>query len=92
ASLHLSGSLDSLDGMLKHYSRFAQESASGIGEKYPAAVAIEKSDTDFALEILYLPAECVLRGKTITSPKSSRSTVRGDADHESGLMPIRDSI
>ncbi|MGA8869879.1 MAG: hypothetical protein WB460_02000 [Candidatus Acidiferrales bacterium] len=43
--------------MLKHYSRFAQESASGIGEKYPAAVAIEKSDADFALEILYLPAE-----------------------------------
>ena len=36
--------------------------------------------------------DCVLRGKAITSPKSSRSVVRVDADHHSGLMPISDSI
>jgi hypothetical protein len=35
---------------------------------------------------------CVLRGKAITSPKPSRSAVRSDADHDSGLMPISDSM
>lgn len=34
---------------------------------------------------------CIFRGMAITSPKSSRSAVRSDADHRSGLMPIRNS-
>ena len=36
--------------------------------------------------------ECIFRGMAITSPKSSRSVVRSDADHDSGLMPISNSI
>jgi len=35
---------------------------------------------------------CIFRGMAITSPKPSRSAVRSDADHGSGLMPIRNSI
>ncbi len=35
---------------------------------------------------------CVCRGKSITSPESSRSAVRSDAGYDFELMPIRYSI
>jgi len=34
---------------------------------------------------------CVFRGKAVASPKSSRSGVRNDAGHDSGMMPVTDS-
>jgi hypothetical protein len=43
--------------MLKHHSRFAQESASSVSEKYPTTVAIKELDADFTLEVMYLPAQ-----------------------------------
>lgn len=34
---------------------------------------------------------CVFRGRVVAGPKSSRSAVRNDAGHDSGMMPVTDS-
>jgi transglutaminase-like putative cysteine protease len=47
--------------------------------------------TCVASEVLAAGTGCVLRGKAVTSPKSSRSAVRNDPGHDSGMMPVTDS-
>ncbi len=43
------------------------------------------------MDIQMGPFKCGFWGKAVTIPKSSRSTFRNDAGHDSGMKPVTDS-